>query len=57
MIAQAVFISTGLGIIRIGGRSIVAVGAVVKDDFPAGCLIGAVPERVLRTTLSSEVGL
>ena len=40
-----------LGGTNIGERSIVAAGAVVKGDFPAGCLIGGVPARVLREAL------
>jgi len=59
-IGDGCWIGTGatiLGGTTIGERSIVAAGAVVKGDFPAGCLIGGVPARVLRTTLSSEVRL
>jgi acetyltransferase-like isoleucine patch superfamily enzyme len=41
--------ATILGGTRIGARSIVAAGAVVKGDFPAGSLIGGVPARTLRT--------
>ncbi len=40
--------ATILGGTRIGARSIVAAGAVVKGDFPAGSLIGGVPARILR---------
>lgn len=43
--------ATILGGTTIGERSIVAAGAVVKGDFPAGSLIGGVPARVLRDAL------
>lgn len=43
-----------LGGTTIGERSIVAAGAVVNGNFPAGCLIGGVPARILKTTLSNE---
>ncbi len=48
--------ATILGGTTIGERSIVAAGAVVKGDFPAGSLIGGVPARVLRDTLSADIG-
>lgn len=53
-IGDGCWICTGatiLGGTRIGERSIVAAGAVVKGDFPAGCLIGGLPARVLREGL------
>ena len=47
--------ATILGGTKIGERSVVAAGAVVKGEFPAGCLIGGVPARVLRTSLNGIV--
>lgn len=46
--------ATILGGTRIGERSVVAAGAVVKGDFPRGCLIGGVPARVLRASLDKS---
>ncbi|MNV28525.1 Galactoside O-acetyltransferase [compost metagenome] len=43
--------ATILGGTKIGERSIIAAGAVVRGEFPAECLIGGVPARVLRTSL------
>ncbi len=36
----------------IGDGCIVAAGAVVKGQFPAGCLIGGVPARILKENIS-----
>lgn len=43
--------STILGGTTIGPRSIVAAGAVVRGNFPEGCLIGGVPAVVIRSHL------
>lgn len=40
--------ATILGGTKLGARSIVAAGAVVRGTFPARCLIGGVPARVIR---------
>lgn len=51
-IGEGCWICTGatiLGGTNIGPRSIVAAGAVVKGEFPAGSLIGGVPACLLRT--------
>jgi acetyltransferase-like isoleucine patch superfamily enzyme len=46
--------ATILGGTKIGKKSIIAAGAVVKGDFPEGCLIGGIPARVLRSTLAVD---
>ena len=46
--------ATILGGTTLGARSIVAAGAVVKGDFPPGCLSGGIPARVLRNSLTEN---
>jgi acetyltransferase-like isoleucine patch superfamily enzyme len=45
--------ATILGGTHIGEKSIIAAGSLVKGNFPSRCLIGGVPARVLKTTLSN----
>jgi len=59
VIGEGCWICTGstiLGGTRIGPRSIVAAGAVVRGDFPGGCLIGGVPAVVVRSDLRGAIG-
>lgn len=46
--------STILGGSIIGPRSIVAAGAVVRGNFPGGCLIAGVPAKIIRKNLSHK---
>lgn len=41
-----------LGGTIIGPKSIVAAGAVVKGEFPGGCLLAGIPAKVRRDTLN-----
>jgi acetyltransferase-like isoleucine patch superfamily enzyme len=53
-IGEGSWVCTGsiiLGGTTIGPRSIVAAGAVVRGNFPEGCLIGGVPAVVIRSRL------
>lgn len=34
---------------KVGDNSVVAAGAVVKDEFPPNCVIGGVPAKVIKT--------
>ncbi|MCA5585901.1 acyltransferase [Parabacteroides gordonii] len=44
--------STILKGVRIGKGAIIAAGAVVTKDIPAGCLAGGVPAKVLKQNVS-----
>lgn len=38
--------------VRIGKGAVIAAGAVVTKDIPAGCLAGGVPAKVLKQNIS-----
>ncbi|MBJ7390088.1 MAG: acyltransferase [Chthoniobacterales bacterium] len=51
-IGQSVWIGAGVTVLkntRLGDGCVVAAGAVVTGDFPAGSLLGGFPAKVLRT--------
>lgn len=45
---------TVLSGVKIGDGAVIAAGAVVKDDVPAGALVGGCPARVLRENVTWE---
>lgn len=52
VVETGAFIGAGVTIlpgVKIGSRSFVAAGSVVKDDVPPDTLVGGVPARVLRS--------
>lgn len=57
IIGNHVWIGAGVIILKgvhIGDGAVVAAGAVVNHDVPAGCLVGGVPAKVLKSNIEWE---
>jgi Serine acetyltransferase len=41
--------------VTVGDGAVIAAGSLVKDNVPAGALVGGVPARVIRESIEWEM--